>query len=411
MKYSVYTVLILSFFYFSCQKNNPEIAGTNELSAVTYSEKIYTQPISINNQVVSLVNDGTSTLLNGYDLNGSKIWSTNTDGYIIQDLTYDDITKLELQKNNQGEILLNMMHGESQDMVLKSVKFTNYGSYHSEFTDIVRQTDTIFYQTDTISLPKLSQFSANGIVPLSNGSTAVISSWKQWLVDTTLIQMSVYDDPVGSRVSDRYFKLNGNVEINHVYISSHDHLVLEATDTINRTLLYFVDISTGTVFSSSPLPIFDLFSFYENANGEFILIASTLFNLEYRSHVICLNTEGVGLWSKTFVNNASWMFNSVTETSNGYIFTGFMTENSLLNNFDWRTTFDKENVKAMILKTDFQANFENDIGWFSILDVAESSVGAVTLSNANLTLFGGKYDRTVHNTFILKLDNEGKIIQ
>jgi len=101
MKYSIYTILILSLFYFSCQKNDPEIAGADELSAITYSEKIYAQPINVNNQIVSIANDGTSTFLSSYDQNGSSVWSLNIDDYIIPDQTFDKISHLELQKNNQ----------------------------------------------------------------------------------------------------------------------------------------------------------------------------------------------------------------------------------------------------------------------------------------------------------------------
>ena len=411
MKYSIYTILILSLFYFSCQKNDPEIAGTSELSAITYSEKIYAQPINVNNQIVSIANDGTSTLLTSYDQNGSSVWSLNIDAYIIPDQTFDDISHLELQKNNQGEIFLNMLHIDNQEEIVKSVRFTNSGGYHSEFTDIIHQTDTIIHQTDTIDLQGDSEFTANGILPLSDGTTAVISSWIVERNDTTFIQMSRYNTS-GYHISDQYFILNEIVDVGQVFISSNNSLILESVIGTADKKIYIIDLLSNTTFSSPILRIVELYSFYENSNGDYIFTAGT-FNtsLDYLSLIISLSNQGQVLWYKNYITNSAWMFMSVTETFDGYLFTGFVTENSILRNFDWRTTFNTEIVKAIVLKTDFRANYENNVGWFSILNVAESSVGAVTLNNENLTLFGGKYDRTVYNTIVLKLDQDGKLIK
>ncbi len=410
MKYSVYTILILSFFYFSCQKNDPEIAGVDELSAISYSEKIYTQPVNINNQIISVINDGTSTFLNAYDQNGLKVWSSNIDGYIIPDLSFDDLSFLELQKNSQGEVLLNMYHVDRDEETLKSVKFTNYGIYHSEFTDYIHQTDTIIHQTDTIDLQGDSEFTANGIVALSDGTTAVISYWKPNLPDTTFIQMSLYSTS-GYHIAERYFILNETVDIGYVYISSSNSLILESYNEADDTKFYIINTQSNAIFVSPVLPIFDLYSFYENSNGHFIFTAST-FNasLDYLGLVISISSQGNYLWHKTYFNSSAWMFMSTTETTDGYLFTGFDTKNILVENFDWRTTFNTENVKAVVLKTDFQGNFENNIGWSSTLQTGESTVGAAVLNNENLTFFGGKYDRSIHNTIILKLNQDGTVI-
>ena len=88
------------YSYFSCQKNDPEIAGDDELSAITYSEKIFTQPIEVDNQMVSIVNNEISTFLTSYNAQGTKNWDINIDGYIIDLQTYDEVTYLDLQKNN-----------------------------------------------------------------------------------------------------------------------------------------------------------------------------------------------------------------------------------------------------------------------------------------------------------------------
>ena len=63
-----------------------------------------------------------------------------------------------------------------------------------------------------------------------------------------------------------------------------------------------------------------------------------------------------------------------------------------------------------ITGNDGEILISNGVGWSNILQIQESSVGAVVLNNGNLTFFGGKYDRLIHNTIILKLDAEGKII-
>ncbi len=409
MKHSIFIILILSLFYFSCQKNDPEIAGTDELSAITYSEKIYAQPINVNNQIVSIANNGTSTFLSSYDQNGSNIWSLNIDDYIIPDQTFDEISYLELQKNNQGEILLNMFHSDKQEEILKSVKFTNYGTYHSQFTDNIHQTDTIIHQADTIELQGNSEFIANGILPLSDGTTAVISSWITDR-DTTFFQMSRYNTG-GYHISDRYFIINEIVDVNHVYVSSSNNLILESFIGSVEKKIYIIDVLNDTTFSSLPLPIFDLYSFHERSNGELVFSASTVNNdLDNIGMIISLGPRGNYLWHQTYAINSAWIFMSITEILDGYIFTGFDIKKVLSPGIDWRSTFNTENVKAVVLKT----NFQGIEIWSNILAITESSVGAITLNNENLTLFGGKYDRTVHNTIVLKLykegENAGKVI-
>jgi len=116
-----------------------------------------------------------------------------------------------------------------------------------------------------------------------------------------------------------------------------------------------------------------------------------------------MNRHGQVLWSKQYLNNSAWIFTSMIEMNDGYLFTGFNI-NKILLDIDWRSTFNTENVKAVVLKT----NFQGIEIWSNILTITESSVGAITLNNENLTFFGGKYDRTVHNTIVLKLYKEGK---
>jgi len=276
MKHSIFIILILSLFYFSCQKNDPEIAGTDELSAITYSEKIYAQPINVNNQIVSIANDGTSTFLSSYDQNGSSVWSLNIDDYIIPDQTFDEISHLELQKNNQGEILLNMLHIDNREEIVKSVKFSNSGSYHNEFTDNIHQTDTIIHQADTIDLQGDSEFTANGILPLSDGTTAVISSWTtdytDRLIDTTFIQLSIYNTNM-QFIGDRYFIINASIYINNVFVSSIDDLIFIAETPAGQTFIFITDQQGNFVGLNSDFQIFELYSFFENSNGEYLFSA------------------------------------------------------------------------------------------------------------------------------------------
>jgi len=293
----------------------------------------------------------------------------------------------------------------------KTVKFSSLGSYINEFSDVIYQYDTLFNGNDTIALNSVSRFTANGIFPLSDGTSAVISAWApnymNKLTDTTIVQLSIYDN-IGQFVDDRYIFINATVGVKNVFVSSTDDIIfiLETPGANSETYIYITDIQGNPVGLSDPLDIFEVYSFFENNKGEYLFSASS-FNgsADLIGLLFSMNRQGQGLWFKQYLNKSAWIFTSMIEMNDGYLFTGFNI-NKVLLEIDWRTTFDAENVKAVLLKTDFLGAevLQN------MLQNTESTVGASVLVGENITFFGGKYDRTIHSTLILKLNQDLKII-
>lgn len=402
--------VIIGLFLFSCQKIEPEIASPDELSSLNYSEKIYAQPIIVNNQVISLGNDRSSTFLTAYNADGENVWRSSVDDYIIPGQNFDNISYVELKSNTDGNLLLNMIQYDDFSETIKSVRFSNQGDYMSDFTDTIHQTDTIFIQNDTIALPIESMFIGSGVVALSDGSIAVVSYWSPTVIDTTFVQMSIYNES-GTHTGEQYYILPETVDVYSIFISKSNLLILESVNSQDNTKFYIINRGNHNVSVSDPLPIFGLNTFFENSKGEFIFTSGTFSaNLDYYGLVVCINNQGEYLWHETYADNSAWIFMSTTETTDGYLFTGFNYNARLLGDIDWRITFNDKNVKAVVVKTDFRGKYKNDIGWSSILPIMESSVGAVVLNNEVISLFAGKYDRTIYSTIMLKLDDKGKIL-
>ncbi len=329
MKNSIYIVLFFSYLLFGCEKSNPEIAGTDELNVLSYSEKIFAQPVQADDQIITLTNTGGYTFLKAFNENGDTVWTNNVSRHIITGEEFSTIDYLKTILSQNDDIMLNMLNDEEH---YKSVRFSSSGNLISEIDDFTHQTDTLFIGNDTIDIQGNSKFVAIGFVTLSGGTTAVISSWSTGAVDTTFVQLSRYDQN-GYFIGNRYYVLSETVDINNVYISSSNSLILETNSSLTgETKLYIVNTLSNIVYVSPVLPIFDLLSFYENSNGHFILTAST-FNssTDYLGRVITLDNQGNYLWQKTFQNNSAWLFMSVTELPDGYIFTGFDTKNILID--------------------------------------------------------------------------------
>ncbi len=403
MKNSIYIILLFSFFLFACQKSNPEIATTDELSSISYSEKIFTQAVQIDNQVITVINDGSSSFLTSYDADGNKVWSNNIDAYIIPGNSFQDIAHVETILSPNGEIVLNML---DDTQTHKTVKFSSSGNFINEFSDVIYQTDSLFIGLDTIDLNGMSEFLANGIFPLSNGDNLAISSWTpnypNRLVDTTIIQLSFYNNN-GQFIEDRYIIINDKIVINRVFISSDDNLIF-----IAESSFAFITDLQGNLVGFNQLPVFEIYSFFENSKGDYIFSGGTFNNnTDYIGILFSVDKQAQVLWSKTYMNNSAWIFTSMNETTDGYLFTGFNI-NKVLLGMDWRTTFDIESVKAVLLKTDFRGVEQVRTVFQGMM---ESNVGAVALNNENITLLGGKYDRTIYSTFVLKFDQQLNIIK
>ena len=408
MKYLVYITFTLSILISSCQKVEPEIVKNDELSSLNYSGKIFSQAVRFDDQVVMIINNENKNELTSYDATGDIVWITDIEDYIIPGNTYEDITYLETKLSPTGDIVLNMMDDTQR---FKSVQFSSTGSYLNQFSDVINQTDTLFIGNDTIDLNGESYFGANGVFSLSNGSNIAVSSWTpdyvDRLVDTTIVQISLYSN-TGQFVHDRYIILNEELIIYDVFASSTDELIFVTEDYNEDVYIYIYNLQGNSVRVSQRLPIFGVYSFFENNAGEFIFSAGTFNNNgNYVGMLFSLNKQAKTLWSVSYSNNSAWIFTSMQQMDDGYLFTGFNIHKVLLN-LDWRDSFNADNVKAIILKTNLKGVEQNS----SLLQtMSESTVGAATLGNGNITFFGGKYDRSIHSTIILKLDKDLKIIK
>jgi hypothetical protein len=166
--------------------------------------------------------------------------------------------------------------------------------------------------------------------------------------------------------------------------------------------------SDGNVVFDIPADGFlnDVYFFYENSNGNYVISASYIDNsIILRGVLFGLTKDGTGTWLKVFDRTPTWVLLSVQEMSDGYLFSGFNSGSLLLTGVDWRTSFLQEEHNAVLLKTGLSGVEQ----WSKIINSPFFTAGALTVGSSPFTIFGGKYDRSVKNIFLLKLNNTGEI--
>ena len=405
MKIRYLIIVFWTLLFYSCEKSNPEIAGAGELSSISYQEKIYAQPIVVDNQIVSVQNKDNVNFLTAFNNTGSIEWNIDIDDYIIQGTNYDNIPYLFLSKNKNNDVFLNFLNDNNNGSeIIKTVRFNKNGEYISQFTDSIHQNLPNFVSA-------ARRFTGLGVLPLDNGNVSVVSSLTVLTNQHTYIQMSEYNSE-GSHLNDTIYTLDELINPYQVFLASNNRLIFQTGDGFGITRFVIFNPGTGEIFTSPEFPVFDLLSFYENSKGNFIFTASAFVdNLSYYGIIISISSNAEYLWHQVYTEQTAWLLTSVSELSDGYIFTGFDITGQLLNEFDWRNSLDNEKVFGIVMKTDFNGKINQNTGWSYRIMSPASTAGAVVLQNetGGYTVFGGKYDRDIHSTMILKLNEMGEI--
>lgn len=406
MKIRYLIIVIWTLLFYSCEKSNPDIAGTNELSSISYQEKIYAQPIVVDNQIVSVQNKDNVNYLTAFNNTGSIEWSIDINNYIVSGTNYDNVPYMFLSKNKNSDIFLNFFSDNNYGSeIVKTVRFSKAGEYISQFTDSVHQNIP-----DFVSAAR--RFTGLGVLSLDNGNIAVVSALSILNNQQTFIQMSEYNSD-GAYLNDTIYALDELINPTQVFLASNNRLVFETGDGFGISRFVVFNTETGEMFTSPDFPIFDLLSFYENSQGNFIITASAFVDdLTYYGLIISISPNAEYLWHQVYTDKTAWLFSSVTELSDGYIFTGFDITGQLLNEFDWRSSLDNEKAFGIVMKTDFNGVMNENTGWSYRIVSPATTAGAVVLpdENGGFTVFGGKYDRDIYSTMILKLNEMGEIV-
>lgn len=400
-------ILFFSIFLYSCEKNNPEIAASEELGSISYQEKIYAQPIVVGNQIISVQNKENSYLLTAFSNTGAIQWSTNIDDYIIAGSNYDDVPYIQLLKNKNNQIFLVFFsENNNGNEIIKTVRLSNSGEFISQFTDSI-------HQNIPNIVPTARSFNRLGILAFDNGNLGVLSSLSVLSNQQTFIQISEYNSS-GEHINDTTYTINQLINPSRVFLASNNRLVFQTGDVFGISRFVIFNPENEEIFISPEFPIFDLLSFYENSKGDFIITASAFVdNLDYYGIIISISSKADYNWHQTYADKTAWLLTSVTEVSDGYVFTGFDITRQLLNELDWRSSFNNEKVFEIVIKTNLNGKITQNANWSYKIMSPASSAGAAVLqdANGNYTVLGGKYDRDIHSTTILKLNEKGEIIK
>jgi len=402
MKYKYLSILFFAILSFSCEKSEPEIAPYDELSAISYQEKIYTQPIVVDGKIISVQKKDAETFLTAFNKEGSMEWSVDIDNYIFDKNNYENIAYFELTKNIDNQIFLNLYDLIGNHEIVKSVRFNCSGDFINEITDSIHQ--------NTLSN---EDFYGLGILPIDNGNVMIISSSADMNSNQTSIQISEYSSD-GKFLKDTVYRIQQAFHPYSVYLASKNRLIFTIASGFTVRFVIF-SLDDESIYESEEFPTYDIFSFYENSNGDFIFTVSTFDDeLKYYGMVIAISEKGEYLWHQVYYTKTSTtLLTSVMEIQDGYIFTGFDLTGQLLTQLDWRTTFDKEKTEAIIMKTDPKGVINENTGWITHITLPANSAGAAVLlnNNENYTFFAGKYDNQIYSSFILKIDKQGKIVK
>jgi hypothetical protein len=403
--------LILSFCILTaCEKGDPEIAPIDELSSMSFSESFMCQPLNYQNHVVALIKRNDVNSLCSYNEQGIKDWQKSIDQYIIPGININYLRNLSIDKASNGEILLNQFVNVFtttqllQNQVFKVVDFDANSNFQWQRADSIHQPDTIIINLDTIGINQLFKFA--GKVNLSNGYYAVLSSQINQKIDSTYLQISIYNRI--NFISNIYLKIKGSRTIEDVFCTKNDELILFNKNQNTGQSFIRIDIKGNIIFElKPPVPIVDNYFFYETSQGNFIVSASAInVTSNFTGIVFCINAAGNQLWINTFDTPPTWVMVSVQEKPDAYIFSGFTTTVAPLPDVDWRSTFLQNEYHAVIQKT----SLEGQEIWNYILPGIANTSGASTIGTDRIGFYGGKFDNNVKNIILLKLDSEGNIL-
>jgi hypothetical protein len=411
MRNFAFIILFSIFGLMSCKKEEPVIADPMELAITSLSENFICQPVAFDNSVVAVINEKNQTYLCNYDNAGRKIWQNQIDQYALGSLTIQNMQKIDLKKDAQNNIIMSMnatLVDQNQKIIsqkVKLVKFDQGGIFLNERTDSIHQPKGIRIQQDTISMTGKGPFVAQGIVCLSGGNYAIISTFADATTDSTYLQVSSYNSSL-TFASARYFRMKGQRTFIDIYSDSSDHLFLISTlkgSTMTDFLL--TDLNGNLIFNIPTTGyVLDSYFFKETRSGQYVVSTSFLNStVELRGVVVCLTKTGQAVWANLFDLNPSWIMLSMNELPDGYIFSGFNSDAILLKGVDWRTTFTENPHQAVILRT----GTDGREVWHRIMDGNFTSAAAISIGTNPISCFGGKYEASGKNMFLVKLTEGG----
>ncbi len=412
MKNPIYSFLILYLFLLAaCKKGDPEIAPNNQLSVLSFSESFICQPLAFTDHMVALVTDNNLTSLISFSEQGNKLWQKSVDQYIIPGANYNDLKSLSIKKATNGEIILDMYHPvldlaqQVKNQVTKLIDFDANGNFKWQMTDSIHQPDTIVIGLDTIDIKLI--FKNAGMVHLSTGNHLIISSQIDSNLGCTYLQLSMYDNN-GVFINDRYLRILGSREIEKVFLTSNDELIIYNRIQPKGQSYILMDLTGNVKFEKvPPEPIVENYFLHECKSGIFIISASYDDKTGgFRGIVFTLDKNGNLSWSGSSSSAPNWIMTSVQEKTDSYLYSGFTTISTLIPSIDWRTTFLQNENQAVIQKTDLN---RKEI-WHQILTGMPNSAGAATIGTDQIGFFSEKSDNSVETIVLLKLDTEGIIL-
>ena len=393
----------------SCRKVDPIIADPLELTITTLSEDFICQPVTISDNTIGIVNKKNTTSLCNYDTNGHKIWQYVIDSLAVGSIGIPNVQHLDLKKDPQNNLLVTLIHVDPLIKYgIKMVKFDSNGQYLCQTSDSIHQRDTIIMGTDTIPTSGLGRFTKIGSVCLSGGNYAFVSSLAVKSIDSTFIQMSIYNGS-GVFVTDNYFKIPRVRSFISTYTTSANILILVGTFSLAEPFIIANDMSGNIIFDKSlgtTLILNDAYFCQETSNGYYIIsISYTNSTNNLRGRIYNLSPTGQEIVLNDTDFDPNWIMLSMREISDGYLFCGFDTDVNLIKGVDWRTTFDTDTHRALILKTGFGLTE----AWHKIIEANKNSAGAVSTGQGPISFFGGKYESSGKKIMLVKLTNDGEI--
>jgi len=420
MKNLICSFLILSIFLLaSCEKEDPEIAPIDELSALSFSESFVCQPLAFDNYLVALINRNNLNSLCAYDEQGNKLWQKPVDEYIIPGVSYSELNYIKIAKLGSGSAILNMFvivfdkFQSIENQIFKAVSFDVSGNFKWQLMDSIHQPDTIIIQQDTIAMDSI--FIIADSFQHANGNHIVLSYQIDEKSDSTFLQFSNYNEN-GSFQGDNYLKIKGKRLIYNIFLTSDNELLMFNEIPTQGQSYILMDFAGEIKFEiMSDRPILENYFFHETRQGEFLISSSVIdISANYKGVVLNVDKAGNILWRNNLNNPQATIVMSVTENADSYIFSGFNTESTILTGVDWRTTFSQNKFNAVLQKTDLNGQ---EI-WRQMIPGIINTSGAASIGTDNISFFAGKYDiapggkndNSVKNIILLKLNPEGLIL-
>jgi hypothetical protein len=336
-----------------CKKEDPEILDITDLASVTLSENFIAQPVTTNTSLVGIITRNENIYLASYDAEGNKNWMQDIGAYTLGGISYQEVFFLDLRQGFQNEFLVNMYQPTENitHQYVKAVKFDQNGSFLWQLTDTIHQPDTLFMGPDTIPLPG-KYFIPGDFLNFSDGGYGVISSLDSASIDSTFIQLTRYNAN-GQFNGNRYYKINTQFSIANAYLTSSNTIFMLTGSPLGERSILILDLQQNfwERETTQDFLILDIYMFYENSQGDYIISASAFIGGSdvARGIITCLGPNVEEKWSiiSDLQPNSGFM-RSVNERSDGYIFTGLSSNSAI---FDWRDNTASDN-RAIIQRVD-----------------------------------------------------------